>query len=148
MKIGLIMPNTTRLLIRLQIANTTRIIPIVLNNSPEEEDFCILLPVILRSKRMGNVPNAKLSIVNHPTRKLPVDKVQICIDCVKPQGKKKVAIPIINAHHEPLLFLLKQVNTHHHKVALHLMTHKRFRPNTHKTTDIIILSTVLIVPDN
>jgi len=70
---------------------TTR--PAVLKKIPALELFLILNELKLTSAKTGKVPNAKASIVNPPLRKLPVDKVKICIDCVNPQGRKNVATP-------------------------------------------------------
>ncbi len=86
---------TTKLLIRLKSANIMTIKPAVLKNIPFDFSF---KPKELKLTRAstGKVPRANASIVRPPFIKLPVDKVKTCIDCVKPQGKKKVAIPIKN----------------------------------------------------
>ena len=84
---------TTKLLIRLNRANIITINPADLKKIPERLPFWILNEEKLIRARTGNVPSAKESIDKPPFKKLPVESVYICIDCVKPQGKKKVATP-------------------------------------------------------
>ena len=78
---------------RLIKANIITISPAVLKNIPDLELFPTENELKLISESMGNVPSANESIVSPPVKKLPVERVYICIDCVKPQGRKKVAIP-------------------------------------------------------
>ncbi len=52
-----------------------RIIPIVLKKRFDEDDFWMDFHVTLNSKSIGNVPKAKLNIVNPPAKKLPVESV-------------------------------------------------------------------------
>lgn len=85
---------TTKLLIRLNIANIITTRPAVLKKIPDLELLVILNEPKLRRAKTGNVPSAKANIVRPPFQKLPVLRVKSCIDCVKPQGKKNVANPI------------------------------------------------------
>ena len=80
LKIGGINPITTKLLIKLNKANEITINPAVLKNIPDLELFFILNELKLISANTGNVPRAKVSMVNPPLRKLPVERVYICID--------------------------------------------------------------------
>ncbi len=87
-------PVTTKALIKLKSAKIITINPAVLKNIPFQ-DFCAILNELKKSRlNMGSVPKAKANIVSAPLIKLPVDKVYTCIDCVNPQGRKNVAIPI------------------------------------------------------
>ena len=86
-------PITAKLFSKLKIANIITISPAVLKKIPDFELFLILNELKLMRASTGSVPNAKESMVRPPVKNPPVDKVYICIDCVKPQGKKKVTIP-------------------------------------------------------
>jgi len=84
---------TTRLFIRLNSANMMTINPALLKKMPAFGLFWILNELKLMSASTGSVPRAKESMVSAPVKKLPVESVYICIDCVNPHGKKNVAIP-------------------------------------------------------
>ncbi len=87
------MPTTAKLFIKLNKANKITTKPADLKKIPDLELFLILNELKLTRARTGKVPSAKASMVRPPRKKLPVVKVYSCIDCVKPQGKKKVATP-------------------------------------------------------
>ena len=86
-------PATTKLFIKLNSANKMTMSPADLKKKPAYRLFLMLNELKLTKPRMGSVPNANEPIVRAPLRKLPVERVYICIDCVKPQGKKNVAMP-------------------------------------------------------
>lgn len=90
------MPIMTRLLIKLKIPKKITIRPAVLKKIPVLALLRILKELKLNRASTGKVPRANESIINDPVQKLPVDNAYICIDCVKPQGKKKVTIPTSN----------------------------------------------------
>lgn len=48
-----------------------------------------------RAPSTGRVPIAKENIISAPVYGEPLDSAATCIDCVKPQGRKKVPAPII-----------------------------------------------------
>ncbi len=68
-------PNTTKLFMRLKIANIMTIKPADLKNILFLELLFILNEPKLTRARTGNVPRAKASIVSPPVMKLPVVKV-------------------------------------------------------------------------
>src|SRR3989344_9101986 len=43
---------------------------------------------------IGSVPKANANIINNPDINDPLPSATTCIDCVKPQGRKKVPKPI------------------------------------------------------
>lgn len=48
-----------------------------------------------RSASIGKVPREKANMISPPLRKDPLERAEICIDWVKPQGRKKVLTPTI-----------------------------------------------------
>lgn len=47
-----------------------------------------------RRASTGNVPRANDSIISHPLTNDPLESDAICMDCVKPHGRKNVPKPI------------------------------------------------------
>lgn len=67
--------------------------PAVLKNIADCAFLWIPTEPKLNRARTGSVPRAKADMMSAPATKLPVVRVYICIDCVKPHGRKNVAIP-------------------------------------------------------
>ena len=80
-------------MIKLKRANKITINPAVLKKIPDLELFPIEKELNESNPKTGSVPKANESMVNAPCIKLPVESATICIDWVKPQGKKKVTTP-------------------------------------------------------
>lgn len=64
----------------LKSANKITTSPADLKKIPDFELFFMLNELKLTSARIGNVPRANASIVRPPFKKLPVVRVNICID--------------------------------------------------------------------
>lgn len=109
----------------------------------DDDDFWMDFHVTLNSKSIGKVPKAKLNIVNPHAKKLPVESVYTCIDCVKPHGRKNVPIPIRRGQRNELPFQEKRLKIPHQNATPPLTTHKRFSHRMKRTTAITIFSTIL-----
>lgn len=70
-------------------------IPADLKKSGAYCDFANFSVLNERRARIGKVPSANDTIISHPLTNDPLESAVICMDCVKPQGRKNVAKPII-----------------------------------------------------
>ncbi len=91
--IGLIIPAKISAICRLMRPKKRTTSPAALKNTPERALVWMPSELNDRSARTGNVPSANADIVSAPAQKSPVVSVYICIDCVNPHGRKKVAAP-------------------------------------------------------
>ena len=81
---------------KLNTAKKITINPAVLKNIPdfkERENFTDVKEI---KASTGSVPSANTSIIRAPGKKLLLAIAFICMDCVKPHGRKKVSIPSNN----------------------------------------------------
>jgi hypothetical protein len=93
-----------------------------------------------RRANIGNVPRAKKSIiVSHPIND-PLDSAAICIDCVNPQGRKKVPIPISIGIKIAPHFFLKTQKKELVSVRVFLNIPARLRPRNIITREAMIQS--------
>ena len=78
---------------KLNIAKKITIKPAVLKNIPDFNECDNLTDVNEIRASTGKVPSTNTSMMIAPCRKLPLAIAFICMDCVKPQGRKKVSMP-------------------------------------------------------
>src|SRR4030043_1407856 len=93
---GGIAPAATRADRKLNIAKKITINPAVLKNIPDFKECENLTDVKEIRASTGNVPSVNISMIRPPCRKFPLAIAFICMDCVKPHGRKKVSIPSNN----------------------------------------------------
>lgn len=79
----------TNVLWRLNKAKSITKRPAVLKNTPLNRLLAKSSEPKDNSANTGKVPKANMSIAREPVKKLPDESATICIDCVKPQGRKK-----------------------------------------------------------
>ena len=95
-----------------------------------------------RSPKTGKVPSAKKNIIPAPVKNEPEESACICIDWVKPQGKKKVPNPTKIGAKVLCSTLRKKLNKLLGKVNLFFSnTPTRFNPKVIITIDAIIPKT-------
>lgn len=94
-----------------------------------------------RRARTGNVPSAKNSMRENPPINEPLERAEICIDCVKPHGRKNVPIPINSGAKKDPSFLLKNEKRELGSVTvLFLYTPARLSPSMIMTSAAAIPS--------
>ena len=94
LKSGAIIPIPARLARNEKSPSPTTMTPAEAKNRGAYRDCENEIELKERSASTGNVPSAKASMMIAPEKKDPLASDAICIDCVKPHGRKKVATPI------------------------------------------------------
>lgn len=88
------------------------------------------------SDNTGSVPRVKKSIMSDPVTKEPLESAATCMDCVKPQGRKKVPMPSRSGANDFFSAFLKKEKRELGSVTLLcLKTPIKLRPSTIITVD-------------